>query len=79
MAERPQLLAMATEIVSAHVRHNAVAVDQLPGLIQQVFTSLATVELAATAPPKPEPAVAVKIQFLPITLSVWIAASISRC
>ena len=38
MAERPQLLAMATEIVSAHVSRNAVAVDQLPGLIQHVFT-----------------------------------------
>ena len=60
MAERPQLLAMATEIVSAHVSHNAVAVDRLPGLIQQVFNSLATAEQAATAPPKAEPAVAVK-------------------
>ena len=60
MAERPQLLAMAAEIVSAHVSHNAVAVDQLPGLIQQVFNALATAEQAATAPPKAEPAVAVK-------------------
>ena len=60
MAERPQLLALATEIVSAHVSHNAVAVDQLPGLIQQVFNALATAEQAATAPPKAEPAVAVK-------------------
>ena len=31
MAERPQLLAMAAEIVSAHVRYNTVAVDQLQG------------------------------------------------
>ena len=60
MAERPQLLAMAAEIISAHVSRNAVAVDQLPGLIQRVFTSLATVELAAAAPPKPEPAVPVR-------------------
>jgi predicted transcriptional regulator len=60
MAEPPQLLAMAAEIVSAHVRHNAIAVDQLPGLIRQVFTSLATAEQAATAPPKPEPAVPVR-------------------
>ena len=51
---------MAAEIVSAHVRHNTVAVDQLPGLIQQVFNALATAEQAATAPPKAEPAVAVK-------------------
>ena len=60
MAERPQLLAMATEIVSAHVSRNAVAVDQLPGLIQHVFNALATAEQAATAPPKTEPAVTVK-------------------
>ena len=60
MAEHPQLLAMAAEIVSAHVRHNAVAVDQLTGLIQQVFNALATAEQAVTAPPKAEPAVAVK-------------------
>ena len=34
MAERPELLGLATEIVSAHVRNNAIAADQLPGLIQ---------------------------------------------
>jgi predicted transcriptional regulator len=60
MAERPQLLAMAAEIVSAHVSHNTVAVDQLSGLILQVFNSLATVELATAAPAKPEPAVPVR-------------------
>jgi predicted transcriptional regulator len=60
MTERPELLGLATNIVSAHVSHNAIAADQLPGLIQQVFTALATVEQAATAPPKAEPAVAVK-------------------
>jgi len=60
MAERPQLLAMAADIVSAHVRYNAIAVDQLSGLIQQVFNALATAEQAATAPSKAEPAVAVK-------------------
>jgi predicted transcriptional regulator len=60
MAEPPELLAMAAEIVSAHVRHNAIAVDQLPGLIRQVFASLATAEQAAIAPPKPEPAVPVR-------------------
>ena len=60
MAERPELLGLATQIVSAHVSHNAVAADQLPGLIQQVFHALSTVEQAAAAPPKPEPAVPVK-------------------
>ena len=60
MVERPQLLVLATEIVSAQVSRNAVAVDQLSGLNQQVFNALATAEQAATAPPKAEPAVAVK-------------------
>jgi predicted transcriptional regulator len=44
---------LATEIVSALVRNNAVAADQLPGLIQKVFDALATVE-QATAEPKAE-------------------------
>ena len=60
MAERPELLGLAAEIVSAHVSHNAVAADQLSRLIQQVFNALATAEQAAIAPPKAEPAVPVK-------------------
>jgi predicted transcriptional regulator len=34
MAERPELLGLATEIVSAHIRNSAIEADQLPGLIQ---------------------------------------------
>jgi predicted transcriptional regulator len=60
MAERPDLLGLATEIISAHVNHNAVAADPLPGLIQQVFNALATVEQTTAAPPKAEPAVTVR-------------------
>jgi predicted transcriptional regulator len=58
MAERPELPGLATEIVSAHVRNNAIAADQLPGLIQRVFNALATVEQVTAAPPKAEPSVA---------------------
>jgi predicted transcriptional regulator len=64
MAERPELLGLATEIVSAHVSNNAIAADQLPGLIQQVFNALATAEQAVTTPPKTEPAVSVKKSIL---------------
>ena len=64
MAERPELLGLATEIVSAHVSNNAIAADQLPGLIQQVFNALATVEQVTAAPPKAEPAVSVKKSIL---------------
>jgi predicted transcriptional regulator len=60
MAERPELVGLATDIVSAHVRSNALAADQLPGLIQQVFNALATVEQVTAAPPKRESAVSVK-------------------
>ena len=44
-------------LVSAHVSNNAISQDQLPALIQQVFSSLATVEQRTAEPPKPEPAV----------------------
>jgi predicted transcriptional regulator len=64
MAERPELLGLATEIVSAHVSNNAIAADQLPGLIQEVFNALATVEQVTAAPPKAEPAVSVKKSIL---------------
>ena len=60
MAEHPELLGLATEIVSAHVRNNAIAADELPRLIQQVFNALATVEEAIATPPKAEPAVDVR-------------------
>ena len=33
MAEHPELLGLATDIVSAHVSNNAIAADLLPGLI----------------------------------------------
>jgi predicted transcriptional regulator len=65
MAERQALLALAANIVSAHVSNNAVALDQLPGLIRQVVNALATVEQATAAPTKPEPAVPVRRSVLP--------------
>ena len=60
MAEHPELLGLAAQIVSAHVSHNAVPSDELPGLIRQVFNALATVKQATAAPPKAEPAVDVR-------------------
>ena len=65
MAERSELLGLATEIVSAHVRNNAVAADELPGLIQKVFNALATVEQTIAGPPKAEPAVPVRRSVFP--------------
>jgi predicted transcriptional regulator len=60
MAEREELLQLAVDIVSAHVSNNSLPTDQLPGLIQQVFRTLATAKRNATAPPKLEPAVSVR-------------------
>ena len=55
------LLAMTTEIVAAHVSHNTVAVNDLPQLINQIYSSLAHAGTAPAAPaPRPQPAVNVK-------------------
>jgi predicted transcriptional regulator len=65
MAERRVLLALAADVVSAHVGNNSVAIDQLPGLVQRVFDALATVEQVTVAPPTPEPAVPVRRSVFP--------------
>jgi predicted transcriptional regulator len=57
MAEREQLLQLAADIVSAHASNNTLRADQLPGLIQQVFSTLATAQQSTAPPPRPEPAV----------------------
>ena len=57
MVEKEVVLGLAAEIVSAHVRNNAVPTDQLPTLIQQVFNTLVIAEQKSSAPPRPEPAV----------------------
>jgi predicted transcriptional regulator len=55
-----QILGLTAQIVSAHVRHNAVALDALPGLIQEVYRTLSNVGQQPTAIEKPAPAIAVK-------------------
>ena len=56
MVEKEVVLGLAAEIVSAHVRNNAVPTDQLPTLIQQVFNTLVTAEQKSSHR-RPEPAV----------------------
>ena len=65
MAEREELLQLAAGIVSAHASNNSLSVDQLPKLIQQVFSTLATVQQSAAAPARPEPAVSIKASVRP--------------
>ena len=59
--QNSDLLALTTEIVSAHVSNNTVAVGDLPLLINQVYHSLANIG-KAPAPPseRPQPAVPLK-------------------
>ena len=60
--EQPNdLLALTTEIVAAHVSNNTVTVNDLPQLINQIYSSLANIGAVPAAPaPRPQPAVTVK-------------------
>ena len=69
MADAPSALhELTTRIVSAHVSHNTVAPDALPGLIAQVYGALdqlgAEPELPAE-PERPQPAVPIKRSVFP--------------
>ncbi len=68
MSERSKasdLLDLTTEIVSAHVANNTVAVSDLPQLIQEIYRTLASVGNAPVAPERPQPAVPVKKSVTP--------------
>jgi predicted transcriptional regulator len=54
------LLELTAEIVSAHVSNNSVPLSDLPGLIQQVYATLAGVGKVPPPAEKPQPAVPVK-------------------
>jgi predicted transcriptional regulator len=55
-----QVLGLTAQIVSAHVRHNAVPPDALPGLIQEVYRTLTNVGTQPAQAEKPTPAIPVK-------------------
>jgi predicted transcriptional regulator len=55
-----EVLGLTAQIVSAHVRHNAVPPDALPGLIQEVHRTLSTVGKQPAQVEKPTPAIPVK-------------------
>lgn len=63
MTENPntvELLELTTEIVSAHVGNNSVAIGDLPNVIQEVYKALASVGRDQGAPERPRPAVPIK-------------------
>jgi predicted transcriptional regulator len=61
------VLGLTAQIVSAHVANNKVGADELPGLIQQVYSALSGSSAATSAPQvrppapaeRPKPAVAI--------------------
>ncbi len=55
-----EVLGFTAQIVSAHVSNNSVTTDALPGLIQDVYRTLAGVGREPAPPSKPQPAVPVK-------------------
>ncbi|HQS84095.1 MAG: MucR family transcriptional regulator [Alphaproteobacteria bacterium 16-39-46] len=64
---KSDLLLLTADIVAAHFAHNTVAINDIPNVIQNVFTSLSTMSGASfsTHPPRPEPAVSIKKSITP--------------
>lgn len=60
------LLTLTADIVAAHVSNNSVAVNDLPGLIQNVHTALKGISPGRSAPEeKPEPKVPIRSSVKP--------------
>ena len=59
------LLELTVQIVSAHVSNNAIGADTLPGLIQDVYRTLAGVGKEQAPPDKQIPAVPVRKSVFP--------------
>jgi len=55
-----QILGLTAQIVSAHVRHNSVAPDALPGLIQDVYRALLNIGQQPAQAERAAPAVPVR-------------------
>jgi predicted transcriptional regulator len=55
-----EVLRLTAQIVAAHVEHNSVAADALPGLIEQVYRTLRGVTQRPTQPENPTPAVPIR-------------------
>ena len=65
MPSNPDLLVLVASIVSAHVAHNAVTPEALPGVISLVYTALRVLGTEPPAVEKPEPAVPIKKSVFP--------------
>ena len=68
MAQNPSpshLLALTTEIVAAHVANNTIAAGDLPNLIEQVYSTLATVPSGGPATERRQPVTPIKKSVTP--------------
>lgn len=61
------LLALTTEIVSAHLSNNSLSAQEIPGLIEKVYKTLASVnsEVVPVATERPQPAVPIRKSIMP--------------
>lgn len=64
-AETADVLGLTAQIVSAHVSNNAIGAEAIPGLIQDVYRTLAGVGKEQVLPDKQQPAVPVKKSVYP--------------
>ena len=58
--EHESLIALTSDIVSAHVSNNNVGLEDVPALITSVFSALSGLGAEPTAEERPEPAVSVR-------------------
>lgn len=69
MSERTahdELLALTTEIVSSYVANNTMSAGEIPGVIEQVYKTLANVNTdGAVMADRPKPAVPIKKSVMP--------------
>ena len=65
--QHQELLSFTADIVSAHLSNNQIAADEIPGLIQKVYKTLANVngESSVVASERPQPAVPIKRSVTP--------------
>ena len=59
-ATKEAILSLAVQIVSAHVQHNKIPSEELPGFIQQIYKTLQSVGSEPAVAEKPAPSVPVK-------------------
>lgn len=63
--ENAEIMELTAEIIASYVSNNAVASADLPGVIQDVYKTMATLGTHAVQPERPKPAVSVKKSITP--------------